>query len=743
MVGAGTGGATKYVLGNEQLCFNSYTFTDISPSFFEKASRIFEQHEDRMEFRTLDIRQDPLAQGFKAQSYDMIIASNVLHATPKLEETLANARTLLKPGGELVVIEITHRQHSRIGFIFGLFADWWAGKDEGRILEPFVSLSRWDEIARKVGFPGISCRTVDPDSDIHPTSVWCTRNVNEKILALTEPLSAPLKAMESYPPIVVIGGSSSKTRNIVEKVQALLPHRPFLITKHLQDFEPPRSKSKLTILFVSEMDEPIFSHINSKSFESLQRLFECAGSLLWITENAWVEHPHQAMGIGFVRTMRLERTDIHLQVLDVDNAQGLDTKLVAEQLLRLEIGPDWSENEILWVNEPELYIKHSQVLIPRLKPDRAKNERLNSARRQVLAEFNPAECAIGFFQNQDVSHLEAIESHDPNRDPESVYIEITVQYAFASAIRVGDAGFFYIILGAEDKTNKPVFAFSQVNHSKVQLPSTQVVFWPGLECPDARTLLRVTANLIAKLVVHDNVPGRSLLIFEPPEFCTNAITERAKSGGVSVKFVSTRPSPAGIEDSWIQVHEKDTYRVLSKKLPASVSFFCDFSAKPAAVELVSRLITCLPQTCRVYHRQYFAQDTPTTTIDGPLDYALDVLMVAVHSAIVAQSFGVEAAIPVSELLGSPRLHDLSTVIDWQSRNLLPARVQPIDTGRLFVQEKTYLLVGLTGDLGRSICRWMIEHGARHVVLSSRNPKVEQRWIDDMSNLGGIVLIVPM
>lgn len=742
-LGAGTGGATKYVLGTEQFCFNSYTFTDISSSFFEKASRIFEQHEDRMEFRTLDIRRDPLEQGFKPQSYDMIIASNVLHATPRLEETLANARALLKPGGELVVIEITHRRHSRIGFIFGLFADWWAGKDEGRIHEPFVSLDRWDEIAKKVGFPGLSCRTVDPDSDIHPTSVWCARHVNDKILTLTEPLSAPLKAMESYPPIMVVGGSSPQTRSILEKVQTFLPHRCFINTKHLQDFAPPRSKSKATILYVSELDEPVFTHMNSKNFEALQRMFECAGSLLWVTENAWVEHPYQAMGIGFVRTMRLERTDIHLQVLDVDHAEDLDTKLVSEQLLRLEIGPDWSENEVLWINEPELYIKQNQVLIPRLKSDRAKNERLNSARRQILAGFNPAERPIGFFRNQDVSHLEAIERHDPNREPKTVYIQITVQHALASAIRVGDTGFFYIILGAEEETDQPVIALTQANHSKIQLPSTQVVHWPGLECPDARTLLRITASLIAKLVVPDNVSGRSLLIFEPPEFCTNAIVKRAKSGGFSVRFVSTHPSPAGVSDLWIKIHEKETCRVIAKKLPTSVSFFCDFSTKSGAVELANRLITCLPQTCLVHRRQYFAQESATTTLPGQLDDVLEHLMSAIDSANVLDASAVEAATPVSELVTSPQLHHISTVIDWQSQNPLLARVQPIDSGKLFVQDKTYLLVGLTGDLGRSICRWMIEHGACHVVLSSRKPKIEKRWIDDMADLGGNVMIVPM
>ncbi|KAK1977624.1 hypothetical protein LZ30DRAFT_535121, partial [Colletotrichum cereale] len=53
-------------------------------------------------FKTLSISRNPLAQGFAAQTYDLIVASIVLHATPSLDETMANVRRLPKPGGRLV-----------------------------------------------------------------------------------------------------------------------------------------------------------------------------------------------------------------------------------------------------------------------------------------------------------------------------------------------------------------------------------------------------------------------------------------------------------------------------------------------------------------------------------------------------------------------------------------------------------------------------------------------------------------
>ncbi|KPA36513.1 polyketide synthase, partial [Fusarium langsethiae] len=110
-VGGGTGGATKHILDIPQLTFNTYTFTDISSSFLDQARQSFAKYEDRMDFRTLDIRRSPEEQGFKPNQYDLIIASNVLHATPSLHESMKNVRSLLKPGGHLIVMELTHRQH--------------------------------------------------------------------------------------------------------------------------------------------------------------------------------------------------------------------------------------------------------------------------------------------------------------------------------------------------------------------------------------------------------------------------------------------------------------------------------------------------------------------------------------------------------------------------------------------------------------------------------------------------------
>ena len=93
-----------------------------------------------MTFNTLDIEKDVAKQGFAEQSFDVVIASLVLHATNNLEATMRNVRKLLKPGGYLLMLEITDNDPMRFGFIFGGLPGWWLGQNDGRMLSPCVSI---------------------------------------------------------------------------------------------------------------------------------------------------------------------------------------------------------------------------------------------------------------------------------------------------------------------------------------------------------------------------------------------------------------------------------------------------------------------------------------------------------------------------------------------------------------------------------------------------------------------------
>jgi SAM-dependent methyltransferase len=88
----------------------SYTYTDISSSFFDKAKETFSSWRNLLDFKTLDIEKDVAAQGFEEGSFDLILCSNVLHATANLTLTLSNIHYLLKPGGKLLLQEVCSSQ---------------------------------------------------------------------------------------------------------------------------------------------------------------------------------------------------------------------------------------------------------------------------------------------------------------------------------------------------------------------------------------------------------------------------------------------------------------------------------------------------------------------------------------------------------------------------------------------------------------------------------------------------------
>lgn len=169
-IGAGTGASTMSMLKHLVLpgpgqhpLYSKYTFTDISSAFFVAAKEHFKAYSN-IEYRTLDISKDPAAQGFDngQDRYDLVIATNVLHATPRLADTLRNVRSLLAPGGRLLLHELYSRSKWP-NLVFGTLPGWWLGEGDGRAGEPCVEPARWEEELNRAGFDGLDALVLDAD----------------------------------------------------------------------------------------------------------------------------------------------------------------------------------------------------------------------------------------------------------------------------------------------------------------------------------------------------------------------------------------------------------------------------------------------------------------------------------------------------------------------------------------------------------------------------------------------------
>ena len=98
---------------------------------------------------------DPLGQGFSASAFDFVIASNVLHATRDLRETLAHCRALLVPSGQLVALEHLSRQ-GWLDLTFGMLEGWWRFDDNYREESALAGEFAWRRALEESGFTHVA-----------------------------------------------------------------------------------------------------------------------------------------------------------------------------------------------------------------------------------------------------------------------------------------------------------------------------------------------------------------------------------------------------------------------------------------------------------------------------------------------------------------------------------------------------------------------------------------------------------
>jgi acyl transferase domain-containing protein/NADPH:quinone reductase-like Zn-dependent oxidoreductase/SAM-dependent methyltransferase/acyl carrier protein len=150
-VGAGTGGLTSHVLPLIERDLHSYIFSDVSAAFFSSAMQKLAGFPG-VEYKILDLEKPGTAQGFEAEGFDFIIGTNVLHAVSDLRATLRYVHELLAPGGSLVFMDVASPQlwtETVFGLTHGW---WRFTDRDLRPRHPLLGRSQWEVVLRESGF---------------------------------------------------------------------------------------------------------------------------------------------------------------------------------------------------------------------------------------------------------------------------------------------------------------------------------------------------------------------------------------------------------------------------------------------------------------------------------------------------------------------------------------------------------------------------------------------------------------
>lgn len=756
-IGAGTGGATKAIMGEIGRSFGSYTFTDISTSFFESAQELFDAHGNKMIFKLLDCEKDIVAQGYEEQSYDLVVASLVLHATTDLRRTLSNARRLLKPGGYLIFMEIPDNEVLRPGFLFSVTPGWWLGQDDGRKLSPCVPTLEWHHLLLECGFSGVD--TATPEHDVFPftLTVMVSQAVDDRVSLLREPLSSfgTLETTDEVEwDLVLIGGQTLGTSQVISQIVRLVQpfgvkHTVFKTLGDMVDAATPSPNS--AILCLTELDEPVFRALSERTLNGMQRLFETQGAVLWITQGCRSEEPYMGMSVGLIRTLMLEHPDLVSQVLDLDSGAKPNPRQLLDSLLRLRYSATWEKDggldKMLWTQEQELAIEKGEFLVPRVYHHVAANDRYNAAKRTIHNTINlqttPVSLSLGSSKPHLVhdSSLQIIMSKsDPQAaDEESASVLVKVRHSLLAPVLAAPLQPTYLVLGTTVANPRPVVAIAPNNGSYASVPLENVMDVQVPAGSESRFLSQLDNLLCVENMLSVCRRDTTLLLHEPSMELASIITEAASLLNIAIFF--TTASTSNTDGPWIAMDSYAQRREIRSLLPPGVAVFIDASKDAHHRRLGSMIASSLPDSClrttlagipALQHSRDFTVDDLRPRLNRALQSALKSMALSVPSDSKLPSITLEQLVGRSEVDAAA-----PAILDWGSTSPaeVPMEVSTVESLVRFRSDKTYVMFGLTSDLAQSTCNWMASHGARNMVLTSRHPNVNPMWLEKMTEAG--------
>ncbi len=748
-LGAGTGSATKAVLREVGDAFATYTFTDISAGFMEKASQTFAAAGDRMSYRALDIEKDVVDQGFPEHGYDLVIASLVLHATVDLDKTVRETRRLLKPGGYLVLLEITNNDPLRIGFTMSGLPGWWLGREtESRRYSPCVSAAAWHRLLLNNGFSGIDTITPEVDTWPRPFSVIVSQAVDARVNLIREPMEQPVdcnaEATDGGELVIISGATRLSSTRLVDSVLALTRQFGFAVTRFssLEEVDPAAMSATALILNLAELDEPVFARLTEGTMKGIQAMLSHQRTILWVTRGCRVDEPYMSMSVGLGRSLALESPDTRLQFLDLDVSREPDPRLVAETLLRLRLTRDKTSTEgMLYSLEPELAQEGDRLMVPRVMAVQAANDRLHAATRSITHPKSPREAQLLLESNSGGYTMhEAGPADDAAPEADELLVQVT-----ASTLLPVTRGLYGV--SGQEKGRDWVLGLSRLNGSRVPVLEGHLLRMhsetPASSAVQHELLALLAIELQVRQILVSKPPRGSILVHDPPVGLTSRLVELANERGVTVAVTLPAVGPARPDlPNAITLSGDTPRRLVRARLPRDVSLFVDASSNPDpdAVAGLGSLIACvLPSSCL---RMTLKDMESLRPAPAPVQLELLEDLVARYAAGTrvaggTGSFRILAPGALTTWEEPMELEDaaLPTVVDWEAPGAVPVRVRPADNLLRFEGDKCYVLFGLTGELGRSLVGWMGSLGAKNVVLTSRRPQLDERWLEECRRKG--------
>ncbi|KAI1844908.1 hypothetical protein JX266_008924 [Neoarthrinium moseri] len=710
-------------------------------------------HDVRVQFSVLN---EPITDVFAPGSFDLVVIEDPLAAA----ESIQDARQLLRLGGFLIMAAPTGNT-----LHLAMIQAGWESSNHG--LATRMSPVKIHRKLRQGGFSGaLSILFDSAQPENHSISVVVAQATDASFDLLRHPLSASSQSAGIFQgKIIILGGGSFKTLHLAETVQsklAIVWKGDIDIIESLDDIDVYSLESIHAVLSLTELDHPVFEQLDSGSFARLQQVLRHIKTILWVTKTTSSSGPYQSAMMGLARTVIAEDTDLILQTVDVDTIDGCES-IVAESLLRLiasiRLQSQNSAFSPLWTDELELAVRDGKFLIPRVVMDKARNDNINSVRRVIDADLSSSTDAITLVKPEDGQYVACQDRSASATTAIALTDSITVQVAYCSEQPVlsGHKGTSYFLCAGRTLEGTHVLALTQSITSRIMVPKELAVILEG-KSPEgrendlARLVGEAACYLQAKVLSNIIPEGNGTLIYEPDEmlisYLDKCLQEKGDNSTWFIRFLPATSSPAllGRRGRTIAVRSGVSRREITALLPADISFVTHFGENRTSENgNLSILKSCIPQKSimlPISKLQSVLFHKNATTVSARTS-AMRSIAEFLNTDTVSRLTNTKplTVIRATDLLGSAQYSvKTRTVVDWTGDQTFKIQCTPLDPSTLFDSAKTYLLVGLTGQMGQSICRWMVHNGARNIVVTSRNPSQNCTWASELMYLGARISI---
>ncbi|KAL8658875.1 MAG: hypothetical protein Q9202_007387 [Teloschistes flavicans] len=274
--------------------------------------------------------------------------------------------------------------------------------------------------------------------------------------------------------------------------------------------------------------------------------------------------------------------------------------------------------------------------------------------------------------------------------------EIRITHSLLPGLAVGCSSFLGPCLGIDGITGEAVLALPASSASPAKIPASWCISLPGK--PSVSTLAAIAINLITNHILSLVPRGATLPINDSNPALQTALRSKAPGKRIDLAFMSTKPRRKNDSHS-VCLHPKFIRHFIQTRIPSNVTAFVHLSRGADSDAVKKTIFKNLPLSC------------PIITEEGMLNH--EVQPPSVSEATTVVGYRLQKAfddrieldmeetesISLADAIHHTASGELLTIVDWTASSTVMVKVQSIDSGILFLSNKTYLFAGIAGELG--------------------------------------------